>query len=359
MSKRKILFVDRDGTLIIEPEDFQIDRLDKLALVEGVIPALLELQAAGYELVMVSNQDGLGTASFPQSDFDGPQQLMLQIFESQGITFSAIHIDPSMPEERSPNRKPGIGMLLPYLKDGSLDLNNSFVIGDRETDLQLAHNMEIGGLRIAPRPGDEGLSWPEIVSAVLGRDRTAKSRRDTNETQIGVRVNLDQGGPVSIDTGIGFFDHMLEQLCAHGGFALSLECKGDLHIDEHHTVEDCALALGQCLSTALGDKRGIGRYGFTVPMDESLAEAAIDLSGRPSFNFSGAFSRDQVGGLSTEMVRHFFLSLTDALRCSLHLSVTGDNAHHMVEACFKATGRALRQAFARSGSVLPSTKGVL
>ncbi|MEM1092603.1 MAG: bifunctional histidinol-phosphatase/imidazoleglycerol-phosphate dehydratase HisB [Pseudomonadota bacterium] len=355
MSLRKVAFVDRDGTIIEEPEDFQVDRLDKVRFVEGVIPALLALQDDGYELVLVSNQDGLGTESFPTKDFEPPHHLMQQILTSQGIQFVAEHIDPSLPEAQSPNRKPGIGMLLDYLKRGDLDLARSVVIGDRDTDLELAENLGVPGHKLTADYG-----WPDILQVMRGRLRQASTERNTNETRIAVKVDLDSTQPISNQTGIGFFDHMLDQLASHGGFALTLECAGDLHIDEHHTVEDCALALGSALREALGDKRGIGRYGFVLPMDESLAQAAVDLSGRARFAFEADFPRDNVGELSTEMVEHFFHSLSDSLVCALHLKVTGENTHHMVEGLFKACGRALRQAFARdAGGALPSTKGVL
>lgn len=353
--KRRILFLDRDGTLIIEPEDKQIDSLEKLELVEGVIPALLKLKAVGYEFVIVSNQDGLGTASNPTENFQPPHDKMLSLFSSQGIDFAAEHIDPHFEHEDSPDRKPGIGMLLDYLKSGELNLEDSWVIGDRQTDLQLAENMGIGGILCGP----DGDAWAEIARRLVMQPRQANVQRDTNETQIRVEVDLDATGDNDIDTGIGFFDHMLDQIAAHGGFRLRLNCKGDLEIDEHHTVEDCALSLGQALDKALGDRRGIGRYGFLLPMDESLAEVAIDLSGRPAFEFDADFPRDMVGGMSTEMVRHFFASLSQSLRCALHLKVRGENTHHMVEGLFKGAGRALRPALARQGTDLPSTKGVL
>lgn len=355
MSYRKILFVDRDGCLIEEPPDEQVDSYEKLRLMPGVIPALLELKRAGYRFVLVSNQDGLGTASFPTEDFLGPHRLLMQILESQGIHFDAEHIDPSRPEDLSPNRKPGVGMLLDYLRDPWLDREHSAVVGDRDTDLELARNMGLKGFRVGPR----GQSWACIARTLVTLPRQAEVRRETRETSIHCRVDLDVAAPVSIDTGIGFFDHMLEQLAAHGGFALDLSCSGDLHIDEHHTVEDCALALGQALDRALGDRHRIGRYGFVLPMDEARAMVAVDLSGRPAAVFEGRFGRDSVGGLSIEMVRHFFASLAQALRAAIHIEVRGENTHHMVEACFKGLGRALKPALARSGEGLPSTKGRL
>jgi imidazoleglycerol-phosphate dehydratase/histidinol-phosphatase len=351
--KRRILFIDRDGTLIIEPPDEQIDSLQKLELVKDVIPALLQLREAGYEFVIVSNQDGRGTESFPEEDFAIPHQKMLDLFASQGIEFDAEHIDPHFESDDTPTRKPGIGMLLDYLRSGDLDFADSWVIGDRQTDLELAANLGVGGILL-----DDENGWKAIARRLCLRPRIGQVQRNTRETRIDVRVDLEDSG-ARIDTGIGFFDHMLEQIAAHGGFALQLSCSGDLEVDEHHTVEDCALALGQALDQALGDRRGIGRYGFVLPMDESLAQVAVDLSGRPALVFEARFPRDQVGGLSTEMVRHFFHSLSQALRAAIHLQVTGENTHHMVEALFKGCGRALRPALARQGSELPSTKGML
>jgi imidazoleglycerol-phosphate dehydratase/histidinol-phosphatase len=360
MAKRRILFIDRDGTLIIEPADKQIDSLQKLELVDGVIPALLSLQSAGYELVMVSNQDGLGTNDYPQQDFDIPHQKMLQLLNSQGVNFAAEHIDPHFEHENAPTRKPGIGMVLDYLKSGELDLSDCWVIGDRETDMTLADNMGIGGFLLGPggQPVDGYENWPSITHQLINRPRRATVERKTNETDIRVEVDLDASG-TSIDTGIGFFDHMLDQIASHADFRLVMNCTGDLEIDEHHTVEDCALALGQAINQALGDRRGIGRYGFLLPMDESLATVSVDLSGRPAIVFDADFPRDTVGGLSTEMVRHFFASLSQSMAAALHLAAKGENTHHMVEALFKGAGRALRPALARQGTALPSTKGML
>ncbi|MGY6631564.1 MAG: bifunctional histidinol-phosphatase/imidazoleglycerol-phosphate dehydratase HisB [Wenzhouxiangella sp.] len=355
MSSRKILFIDRDGCLIEEPADEQIDRFEKFRLMPGVIPALLDLKRAGFRFVMVSNQDGLGTESFPEEDFIGPHELLLQILESQGITFDAIHIDKSFPADNAPTRKPGVGMLLDYLRDPTLDRQHSAVIGDRATDLELADNMGLRGFRVGP----DGQGWAEIAQAILTTPRQGLIERNTRETRIRVAVDLDKPGPARIQTGIGFFDHMLEQVSSHGGFALDLDCEGDLEVDEHHTVEDCALALGQAIDQALADRSGMGRYGFTLPMDESLARVAIDLSGRPAFVLNGEFPRESVGGLHTEMVAHFFASLAQTLKCAIHIDLSGENTHHLVEACFKGVGRALRPALARSGSGIPSTKGML
>ena len=374
MSTRKLLFVDRDGTLIAEPADHQIDSFEKLALVDDVIPVLKRCIAAGYELVMITNQDGLGTASFPQADFDGPHELMLRIFASQGIRFREVLVDSSFAHEGKDTRKPGTGLVRHYLADDSWSRAHSAMVGDRETDAQFAANLGVRSFRL-----DTGeWSWNAIAHELCDAPRRASVERNTKETRISVQVDLDTRAEPRIKTSFGFFDHMLEQLGKHGGFGLSLRCEGDTHIDEHHTIEDCALALGHALRQALGDKRGIGRYGaaantaaedavdvaITLPMDETIARAALDLSGRAYFVFDGPppdgrFPRDRVGDIPTELVPHFFRSLCDSLGANLHLAVRGDNAHHMVEACFKAVARALRLALQREGSDLPSTKGTL
>ncbi len=353
--KRKLLFLDRDGCLVVEPADGQLDDFAKFDLVPGVVAALQRCVAAGHELVMVTNQDGLGTASFPEAAFRGPQELLLRILASQGIEFREVLVDRSFEHDGLDTRKPGIGMLRHYLSDDGWSRADSALVGDRETDMQLADNLGVRGFRI----GHDGLGWPEIAHRLLDRPRIGEVHRATRETRIVVRVDLDDAARPDITTGIGFLDHMLEQLGTHGGFSLRLRCEGDTGVDEHHTVEDCALALGTALRSALGDKRGIGRYGFSLPMDESAADARLDLSGRAFFVFDGHFPRERVGGLPTELVPHFFRSLCDALGANLHLAVRGENAHHMVEACFKVVGRTLRQALRRDGEVLPSTKGVL
>jgi imidazoleglycerol-phosphate dehydratase / histidinol-phosphatase len=354
-----ILFIDRDGTLIEEPADFQIDAYEKLRFVKDVIPALLKLRDAGYQFVIVSNQDGLGTDRYPQAMFDGPNNLMLQIFESQGIRFREVLVDASWPEENKPTRKPGIRMVLHYLQDRNIDWKRSAMVGDRETDIAFAQNLRIRAFQLkTPQFGGEW-DWSGIAHELADAPRRAVVQRDTKETKIRVEVDLDRVADPNVHTGLPFFDHMLEQIGKHGGFALSIRTDGDLHIDEHHTVEDTGLALGQALREALGDKRGIGRYGFTLPMDETLATAALDFSGRPYFVFEGEFKRERVGDLPTELVPHFFRSLCDASGLNLNLSVHGDNDHHKVEACFKSLARALRQAIRREGAELPSTKGAL
>ncbi len=353
--KRKYLFVDRDGCLIEEPPDGQVDRLDKLRLMPNVIPALTRCLQAGYQLVMVTNQDGLGTTSFPRDAFDVPQQWLLELLASQGIRFREVLVDASFEHEGLDTRKPGTGLVRHYLADDDWARGDSAMVGDRDSDMQFAANLGVRGLRI----GTAGEDWPALAHRLCDAPRRAEFERDTRETRIHVCVDLDARSHARIATGIGFFDHMLEQLSRHGGFDLELACEGDLHVDAHHSVEDCAMALGEALRRALGDKRGIGRYGFTLAMDEALATAALDLSGRPCFVFEGRFPGACVGSLPTELVPHFFRSLCDALGASLHLGVHGENTHHMVEACFKAVARCLRQAVRRDDDTLPSTKGVL
>jgi len=354
-----ILFVDRDGTLIEEPADFQIDAYEKIRFVRDVIPAMLKLRDAGYQFVIVSNQDGLGSEGYPRAAFDGPNDLMLQIFASQGIVFRDVLIDGTWPHDNAPTRKPGIGMMLPYLQDRGIDWARSAMVGDRPTDIQFAQNMNIRGFQLRTEQFGGEWDWTGIAHELADAPRRASVQRNTKETRIRVEVDLDRTAEPQTHTGLPFFDHMLEQIGKHGGFALSVQAEGDLHIDEHHTIEDTGLALGQALREALGDKRGIGRYGFTLPMDETLASAALDFSGRPYFVFEGDFKRERVGDMPTELVPHFFRSLCDAAGLNLHLSVRGDNDHHKVEACFKALARALRQALPRQGTALPSTKGAL
>ena len=354
--RQPILFIDRDGTLVREPpDDRQLDSLDKLELEALVIPALRQLQEAGFRLVMVSNQDGLGTDSFPQAAFDAPHKAMMNIFASQGIHFDEVLICPHLEGDNCSCRKPRLGLVQPWLVGGRVDFERSFVIGDRPTDMQLAEAMGIRGLRYDP----VCRNWPAIARQLTENSRKAQLRRTTSETDIEVRVDLDSTLPIKIATGIGFFDHMLQQIATHGGFSLELSMTGDLAVDDHHSIEDAALTLGAALRKALGDKRGIGRFGFSLPMDEAEAHCLLDLSGRPCLVFDARFQREAVGGLSTEMVPHFFRSFADGLGCTLNLKVRGDNEHHKIEALFKALGRTLRQAISRTGYALPSSKGLL
>lgn len=442
---KKYLFIDRDGTLVYEPEDYQVDALSKIKFLPRVIPALLHLQDLGYSLIMVSNQDGLGTESFPLDTFTPAHEFILNTLESQGISFEQVLICPHKPEDNCACRKPKLGLVQAYMDDLSWDREHSYFIGDRDTDMQMAQNMGITGLRVRSCDEDndadngqglltaipEGLTWDEIATKIsialnatpkqdilvlatseeVGNEttelscagerahRVATVERNTKETQISVRVDLDQVGGSSIHTGIGFFNHMLDQIATHAGFNLQVLVRGDLEVDGHHTIEDTAIALGTALKEALGDKRGIGRFGFVLPMDEVMAKVfgapnvdifelsvqgkpqgrnsdrddalqvqndqtitvALDISGRPhvEFDFHADFTRDVINGFETQMVSHFFESLAVAMGLTLHMSVTHGNAHHQVEALFKAFGRALRPAIKVVSNELPSSKGTL
>ena len=350
----KVIFVDRDGTLLREPADEQIDALDKVEFGPGAISGMKALTGLGYELVMASNQDGLGTPAFPEDTFWPVQNLLLNTLKGEGVVFDDILIDPSFPEDNSPCRKPGIGMFGKYL-DGSYDLANSWVIGDRETDLQLATNLGARGLQLGP------LTWEQIVETIRSTERSAVVARKTAETDIYVRVDLDGKGPSGVDTGLKFLDHMLTQLIHHGGLALEIRCKGDLEVDEHHTMEDVAIALGEAIRQVLGDKRGIERYGFALPMDESRALVLLDFGGRSELVWDVQFTREYIGDVPTEMFRHFFKSLSDALRANLYVQARGENNHHLAEGIFKALARSIRQAARRNvfSYDLPSSKGLL
>lgn len=442
---KKYLFIDRDGTLVYEPEDYQVDALSKIKFLPRVIPALLHLQDLGYSLIMVSNQDGLGTESFPLDTFTPAHEFILNTLESQGISFEQVLICPHKPEDNCACRKPKLGLVQAYMDDLNWDREHSYFIGDRDTDMQMAQNMGITGLRVRSCDEDndadngqglltaipEGLTWDEIATKIsialnatpkqdilslatseeVGNEttdlpctgerahRVATVERNTKETQISVRVDLDQVGGSSIHTGIGFFNHMLDQIATHAGFNLQVLVRGDLEVDGHHTIEDTAIALGTALKEALGDKRGIGRFGFVLPMDEVMAKVfgapnvdifelsvqgkpqgrnsdrddaqqvqndqtitvALDISGRPhvEFDFHADFTRDVINGFETQMVSHFFESLAVAMGLTLHMSVTHGNAHHQVEALFKAFGRALRPAIKVVSNELPSSKGTL
>lgn len=361
---KRVLFIDRDGTLIIEPPvDFQVDSLEKLEFYPGVFQWLSKIVAElDYELVMVTNQDGLGTSSFPEDTFWPAHLKMLKAFENEGIKFADVLIDKSFPEENLPTRKPGTGLLQPYIY-GNYDLENSFVIGDRLSDVELAKNLKSKSIFIGKEADEATLcttQWKEIYTYLKAQPRKAQVVRQTNETNIQVEVNLDGQGVSTISTGIGFFDHMLEQVSKHGGVDLNIQVDGDLDIDEHHTIEDVGITVGETVLKALGSKKGIERYGFLLPMDECLAQVALDFGGRPWFVWDAEFKREYVGKMPTEMFSHFFKSFSDAARCNLNIKAEGENEHHKIEAIFKAFAKALKMAIRTTNSnSIPSTKGLL
>jgi len=379
---RRILFIDRDGVLINEaPPTYQLDSFDKLEFYPNVFKYLGKIAAEfNFELVMVTNQDGLGTASFPENTFWPIQNLLIKSLANEGIHFSEIYIDRTLPEQQAATRKPGTAMLTKYINNPDYDLVNSFVIGDRITDMQLAKNLgskgfwlntdvNLGANQIKNSIEDlrkevivlESPNWKDIYEYLKSPDRKVQHDRITNETKIKVNINLDGKGNSSISTGLPFFDHMLDQLARHGNIDLAIECKGDLHIDEHHTIEDTGLALGEAIVKALGDKRGIERYGFLLPMDDCLAQVAIDFGGRNWIVWEAEFKREKIGDMPTEMFFHFFKSFSDAAKCNLNIKASGDNEHHKIESIFKAFAKAIKMAVKKdiNNDSLPSTKGVI
>ena len=367
---RKVLFIDRDGTLIEEPPDFQVDSFDKLRFLPGVITSLAAISAENeFELVMVTNQDGLGTTSFPENDFFPVHDLLLRTFENEGVRFTEVCIDRSFESEQMPTRKPGTAMLTRFMGDG-FDLANSYVIGDRDTDMQLAKNLGCNAIFInnsnfeIPVSADVALradNWKQIRDFLIAPPRKVVHRRSTNETDVQVELNLDGTGSATITTGISFFDHMLEQVARHGRFDLSIKCAGDLHIDEHHTIEDVAITLGEAFDTTINNKRGMERYGFCLPMDDCLAQVAVDFGGRNWIVWDAEFKREMIGAMPTEMFFHFFKSFSDSARCNLNIKAEGTNEHHKIEAIFKAFAKAIRMAVKREAGnrALPTTKGIL
>jgi imidazoleglycerol-phosphate dehydratase/histidinol-phosphatase len=362
---KKVLFIDRDGTLVIEPPvDFQLDSLEKLEFYPGVFQNLSRIaRELDYLLVMVTNQDGLGTEAFPEAAFWPAQDKIIRAFRNEGIEFAEIVIDKSFPHENLPTRKPGTALLTHYLK-GHYDLANSYVIGDRMTDVQLAANLGCKAIFMGPENNEAAAlttsSWADIYTFLATQPRKAKVIRHTNETKIAVEVNLDGSGKSNTSTGVGFFDHMLEQIARHGNLDLDIQVQGDLHIDEHHTIEDVAITLGEAFLQALGSKKGIERYGFLLPMDDCLAQVAIDFGGRPWLVWNAVFKREKIGEMPAEMFMHFFKSFSDNARCNLNIKAEGDNEHHKIEAIFKAFAKAIKMAVSRTNHFsIPSTKGIL
>ena len=375
---KKYLFVDRDGTIIKEPADYQIDHIDKLVFFPNVMSSLrLAHKVLGYQLVLITNQDGLGTESFPSEDFWPVQNLMIRTLESEGVSFEKIAIDSSFPSENSPNRKPRTGMLTDLISQG-FDLENSFVIGDRYTDVELGKNLGIKSFLFnASQSGKDELNeslqelnnyvaiecndWNSITNFLKKLDRKITHQRKTKETEIEITLNLEGSGESEINTGLGFFDHMLEQIARHGQLDLYIKCKGDLHIDEHHTIEDTGIALGEAFAKALGNKLGVERYGYCLPMDDALAQAAIDFGGRAWLMWDAKFKREKIGDMPTEMFFHFFKSFADGAKANLNLKASGFNEHHKIEGLFKAFAKAIKMAKKRDTEhlILPSTKGSL
>ncbi len=371
---KKAIFVDRDGTIIVEPAyDFQIDSLEKLEFIPGAISGLKALTGQGYELVLASNQDGLGTESYPEHTFVAPHQKMLSTLQGEDVVFDDALIDRHFEHENAPTRKPGTGMFGKYM-DGTYDLAQCWVVGDRATDVELARNLGAKSILLMPTPeameymATKGLTatliaqdWRQIVEAIRSTERVAVVERKSRETDIKLELDLDGRGESKICSGLNFLDHMLEQIVHHGGVSLKLECKGDLHVDEHHTVEDIAIVLGQAFKQALGDKRGVERYGYALPMDECEAMVLLDFGGRIDFRWQVEFRRERVGDVPTEMFSHFFNSFAQEARCNLHIRAEGENDHHKIEGIFKAFARALKAAIRRDvfSGALPSSKGVL
>ena len=375
---KKVLFIDRDGTLTVEPNDFQLDTFNKLVFYPGVFQYLGNISRdLDYELIMVTNQDGLGTENFPESDFWPTQKFLIKTFKNEGIIFKEVFIDRTFPEDNAPTRKPGTALLESYINNTNYDLKNSFVIGDRLTDMQLAKNLGCKGVFIDNNPAlgaeevsDKDLdstivlktkSWEFIYRHLLMRDRAVSFERKTSETVVYIEINLDGRGESKVETGLAFFDHMLDQFSKHGGIDLSLKTVGDLEVDEHHTIEDTAIALGEAISVALGDKKGIERYGFTLPMDDSLAEVSIDFGGRSWLVWEADFRREIIGKMPTEMFYHFFKSFADSAKANLNIRAKGDNEHHKIEAIFKAFAKSIKMAIKKDVEkmILPSTKGTL
>jgi imidazoleglycerol-phosphate dehydratase/histidinol-phosphatase len=371
---KKVLFIDRDGTLIVEPQDdFQVDTLEKLEFIPGVFRNLYQIKKnLDYELVIVSNQDGLGTPGYPEEAFRLVQQKMLKAFKNEDIVFNDILIDRSFPADNAPTRKPKTGLLSKYMQ-GDYDLSNSYVIGDRETDVELAKNLGAKAIFFSPDITEQANNkptadfsiiahdWDEIYKIVSLGIRTSKVERNTAETKIRVELNIDGTGKFDISTGLGFFDHMISQLARHSGCDLTVKVAGDLEVDEHHTIEDTGLAIGEAFHLAIGNKRGMERYGYALPMDDCMAQALIDFGGRPWLIWEASFKREKIGEMPTEMFMHFFKSFSDAAKCNLNIKAEGDNEHHKIEAIFKALARAIKMAIRRDvyDSTLPTTKGVL